>query len=227
MGTKFACFDSCVIAQEGKLLIQEMLGAMSWYTFATDYFKRAPYAAPYAARRFKGIVGWASIADILEKHDDCWLPKRGKFSAQLTGKITFAYALSQFNLGHTILVRHAECACDDFRKIAFEFHNFFNAPVDIQLYITPAGEQGFDWHYDVEDVFVIQTKGEKEFTLLPNTVTQKPLPMMSANNYFIHENRKSVIKCLLKPGDWLYIPAGYWHKARAISDSFHFSIGIM
>ena len=35
----------------------------------------------------------------------------------------------------------------------------FAAPVDVHLYCTPAGQPGFGWHYDAEDVFVLQTAG--------------------------------------------------------------------
>ena len=41
----------------------------------------------------------------------------------------------------------------------------FHAPVDIQVYLTPDQHQAFGWHYDLEEVFIIQVQGCKEYSL--------------------------------------------------------------
>ena len=43
----------------------------------------------------------------------------------------------------------------------------FHAPVDIQVYLTPDQQQAFGWHYDLEEVFIIQVQGCKEYTSAP------------------------------------------------------------
>jgi ribosomal protein L16 Arg81 hydroxylase len=35
-----------------------------------------------------------------------------------------------------------------------------------------------------------------------------------------------LLRCDLIAGDWLYVPAGYWHVARADEDSLSISIGV-
>ena len=50
---------------------------------------------------------------------------------------------------------------------------------------------------------------------------------MPQNLEFHKEKNKTEIHCWLKAGDWLYIPKGYWHKARALKDSFHLSVGVL
>ena len=35
-----------------------------------------------------------------------------------------------------------------------------------------------------------------------------------------------VMRCDLAPGDWLYVPSGFWHVARAEADSLSVSIGV-
>jgi ribosomal protein L16 Arg81 hydroxylase len=32
----------------------------------------------------------------------------------------------------------------------------WSSPVDIQVYLTPDQNQAFGWHYDLEEVFIIQ-----------------------------------------------------------------------
>jgi ribosomal protein L16 Arg81 hydroxylase len=39
--------------------------------------------------------------------------------------------------------------------------------------------------------------------------------------------RTPVIACTLLPGDWLYVPRGYWHVAHAREDSLSLSIGVL
>lgn len=207
-------------------ILKQLLGKESWQHFSEYYLYKRPYAAPFNASSFAGLVSWPILGEILSLHSDCWLPRNGR-PFEGNGKVCQEKAVQYFAAGHTLLVRHAEAAHPIFKSIADNFNDLFERPIDIQIYATPAGEEGFDWHYDVEDVFVIQSRGEKEFALLPNTVTPRPLPMMRKENYFAQEIKRHEIKCLLKAGDWLYIPAGYWHKAIAKTDSFHLSVGVI
>ena len=217
---------------EGSLMnvLQELLGDFDIDDFMNDYFFQQPFAAPYNAKRFEGLLDWDLLKDVLKVHHDCWLPRNGKLPEAKEfsrGVLSFEQAQICFQLGHTLLIRHAERADKRLAQVAGEFHQLFDAPIDIQLYATPKEEEGFDWHYDVEDVFVLQSHGEKEFRLVPNTTSPRPLPMMSKDNMNFSKEKSPEIRCWLKAGDWLYIPAGYWHKAKALTDSFHLSVGVL
>jgi ribosomal protein L16 Arg81 hydroxylase len=41
------------------------------------------------------------------------------------------------------------------------------------------------------------------------------------------ENSELFLDILLKEGEWLYIPSGWWHIAHTQSESMHISIGLM
>jgi len=213
-------------------ILEEMLSPLSLQEFSAEYLFRMPYAAPFKASRFKDLISWQILEDILKaEHDDCWLPYRGKLPEDprlSSGKLTKTQMYEGFAQGRTILVRHAERSHPQLKSIADDFYKVFHDPVDIQLYGTPAQQEGFDWHFDAEEVFVIQSVGEKEFRLRANTTFPWPVPSSTPQHKFFAAERPSPeIRCWLKPGDWLYIPAGYWHKARAITPSFHLSVGIM
>ena len=209
-------------------ILQELLGEISVKDFLIRTCFRSPLAKPDTARRFEGFLSWDLLDEIfISGHRDCWLPRHGQLPDVATGRLSPGEARQGLQEKRTLLIRHAEQAHPAVKAIADDFRRLFQCPIDIQIYVTPAGEEGFDWHYDVEDVFVIQTSGEKEFYLKSNTVTPRPLPMMSAEAQFHSEPKAPTTACLLRAGDWLYIPAGYWHKARAVTDSFHISIGVM
>lgn len=213
-------------------ILEELLAPLTLQEFAAKYLFRHPYAAPEKAKRFQDVISWQLLEEIFKaNHDNCWLPDHGdlpKDEELKTGRLTLEQALQNFSKGRTVLVRRAERVHPLLSPIARDFFNLFQVPVDIQLYGTPASQQGFGWHYDVEDVFVIQSAGEKEFFLRENTFTPRPLPLKLPKDLeYEKETSKTQFRCLLKAGDWLYIPAGYWHKAEAKTDSFHLSVGVM
>jgi ribosomal protein L16 Arg81 hydroxylase len=35
--------------------------------------------------------------------------------------------------------------------------------VHVQLFVAPAGTHSFGWHYDDEDVYIVQTEGSKDY----------------------------------------------------------------
>ena len=80
----------------------------------------------------------------------------------------------------------------------------------------------------MREVFIIQTKGSKAYSIRPNTVHPNPL-VKSIPKDLGYENEKTPveIKVTLDEGDWLYIPSGWWHIARTQKESMHISIGLM
>ncbi len=194
--------------------------------FKKDYLFIQPYAQPRCALDYRKLIGWEKIFSIMERgHPDCWLAKNGKLHLNDNVK-DFSQAIAQYKEGYTIVVRHSEVADESLRAIAMDFQDHFQKPVDIQLYGTPHGRRGFGWHYDQEDVFVIQSSGTKEFFLRKNK-DKANFPFSATEKFNLDDRAEGPeLRCLLHPGDFLYIPAGYWHTATAHEDSFHLSIGV-
>ncbi|MGH7200589.1 MAG: JmjC domain-containing protein, partial [Planctomycetaceae bacterium] len=129
--------------------------------------------------------------------------------------------------GHTLLVRHAERQDERLAGLAERFRADFHAPVDVHLYATPGGVHGFGWHYDAEDVFILQTQGSKEYALRKNTVNPWPLVESLPADMRYERELMPIMKCLLRGGDWLYIPGGHWHRAEAKEDSISLAVGVL
>ncbi|WP_374078662.1 JmjC domain-containing protein [Bdellovibrio bacteriovorus] len=213
-------------------ILEKLLTPLSFSDFSNQFLHlEEPYAAPDKAFFMKNLISWPFLQEVLaSQHKDCWLPLEGKLPEEQnlnTGILNIQQVLTGFQNRRTLLIRRAETAHPVMSFIAQDFQSLFHCPIDIQIYCTPAQQEGFDWHYDLDDVFVVQTCGDKEFRLRKNTTTPRPLdPLQAQREYFIKEPPAPEIRCWLKAGDWLYIPAGYWHKARALTDSFHLSIGV-
>lgn len=102
--------------------------------------------------------------------------------------------------------------------------------MDVHIYATPPNSFGFSWHYDAEDVFILQTTGAKEYFLRKNTVNPWPLEETLPTDMRYERELMPLMRVLLRAGDLLYIPCGYWHRAQTGADSevaLSLAIGVM
>jgi ribosomal protein L16 Arg81 hydroxylase len=98
------------------------------------------------------------------------------------------------------------------------------------MFATPPGMAGLSWHYDAEDVFILQTTGEKEYSLRKNTVNPWPLEETLPEDMHYEREIMPLMQVTLRPGDLLYVPCGYWHKADAANSTetaISLAVGVM
>src|SRR5262249_23259172 len=129
--------------------------------------------------------------------------------------------------GYTLGIRHAERHDPGLAELADGFRRDFLGAVNVHVYCTPAGRPGFGWHYDAEDVFILQTRGSKEWSLRKNTVNPWPLVETLPADMRHERELMPVLRCTLRAGNWLYIPAGYWHRTEAGDESISLSVGVL
>ncbi|WP_415920031.1 JmjC domain-containing protein [Tateyamaria sp. SN6-1] len=93
------------------------------------------------------------------------------------------------------------------------------------LYVTPAGAQGLDCHWDGHDVLVLQVGGSKAWTLYP-MIDNMPAP--DAPGQGITPDAPPLAELTLRAGDVLYVPRGMPHVAQATDEtSAHLTIGLI
>jgi hypothetical protein len=103
-------------------------------------------------------------------------------------------------------------------------------PVQVNAYVTPPQSRGFDDHYDVHDVFVLQVEGEKRWRI-HEPVHEAPLRDQPWTDHRTAVEAAAltepVIDVVLRPGDCLYLPRGYLHAATALGGvSTHLTFGV-
>ncbi|HET8614307.1 MAG TPA: cupin domain-containing protein [Actinomycetales bacterium] len=103
-------------------------------------------------------------------------------------------------------------------------------PVQVNAYVTPPQSRGFDDHYDVHDVFVLQVEGEKRWRV-HEPVHRAPLRDQPWTDHRATveaaAGTEPVIDTVLRPGDCLYLPRGYLHAATALGGvSTHLTFGV-
>lgn len=196
--------------------LERLLGEMTPEDFVANHLHRLPYSTAGKGNWLRECGSWDTLGTILAAgHEpDLLVVRQGeRYAGNPPASLPEARQLSE--QGYTILVRHVERHDPRIRELADSFARSFLAPVDVHLYVTPAGSHGFSWHYDAEDVFIIQTAGRKEYSLRKNTVHPWPLVDTIPRNMRYERELMPMMKAELWAGDWLYIPCGYWHKAEA------------
>ncbi|MDP1961375.1 MAG: cupin domain-containing protein [Reyranella sp.] len=88
--------------------------------------------------------------------------------------------------------------------------------------IATRGDGGaLAYHYDEDDLFIVQVEGSKRWRVYGPPV-QNPVAGMDASS---KQQGEPVFDEVLRPGDFLFLPAGYWHQCANKRDlSLHLGI---
>jgi 50S ribosomal protein L16 3-hydroxylase len=206
-------------------MLEEWLNPLKVSLFTRDYLRTQPYASPSSACRAMPIFGWDILDQLLTRNPpDVLVVARGKLLELPTPK-TLSEALDLLTSGVGLVIRRAEKLDAGVAGLAASVTQHIPGEVHVQLIVTPAGTYGFGWHYDDEDVFIVQTEGSKDYFFRDNTV-ERERPSDKADFTRFGDEVSPIGTARLLPGDWLYIPARWWHAAKCIEDSLSISLGI-
>ncbi len=216
--------------------------------FAAQYWGRRPLLSRSGAlpRDFSDLLSPAAVDELIAERGvrapfirlaktgdvlgrDCYTGPAG-FGAEMPDQVDSAKVLAEFAAGATIvlqglhrlwpaLIDFVRCMVDD-----------VGHPVQANAYVTPPGARGFDPHYDVHDVFVLQAAGQKRWTV-HEPVHEHPLPSQPWTEHrdaiASRIDDDPVIDTVLSAGDTLYLPRGWVHSARSLdTTSIHMTIGV-
>ncbi|MCM1012988.1 MULTISPECIES: cupin domain-containing protein [unclassified Brevibacterium] len=136
----------------------------------------------------------------------------------------------QFHAGATLVLQALQRTWEPIGAFSSALSRELGNPVQANAYITPPQNQGFDDHYDVHDVFVLQIEGAKRW-VIHEPVFDAPLRDQPWTDRREAVGRAAttepVIDAVLEPGDALYLPRGWLHAATAQGDvSIHLTLGI-
>ncbi|WP_310129955.1 JmjC domain-containing protein [Leifsonia shinshuensis] len=216
--------------------------------FAAEYWGRRPVFTRAAdlPRDFSDLFSTDAVDELVSsralrtpfvrmaKEGDVLPPSRftgpGGFGAEVGDQLDSAKVLAEFADGATLVLqglhRTWPAIAEFSRRLAAELGH----PAQVNAYITPASSRGFDPHYDVHDVFVLQIAGEKHWRI-HEPVHPDPLRDQPWSDHrqevAARAQETPAIDETFRPGDALYLPRGWIHSAEALGGvSVHLTIGV-
>ena len=125
----------------------------------------------------------------------------------------------------TVLVHSLQLRVPAVAALARSLEAALHYPVNVNMYLTPAGAQGFGPHFDDHDVFIMQLEGYKHWRLYPPT---RELPLKFEEPMVPRERLTGPVEEVrMEPGDLLYLPRGFVHEAFTSEQaSLHLTVGV-
>jgi len=123
------------------------------------------------------------------------------------GRGDLAGVRSTWHRGYTLVLNSVQRRLPALWALCRDLGRALGRDPTVNLYLTPAGEKGFEAHTDTQDALFLQVLGEKRWTV------QAP--------------GEAAETLTLEPGGLLYVPRGTLHQGRAGSaPSAHWSFAL-
>nr|WP_261393004.1 cupin domain-containing protein [Rhodococcus sp. BP22] len=216
--------------------------------FADEYWGKKPLLsrASDLAASFEDLMTPSAVDELISRRgvrtpfarmakdgsllDKSQFTSSGGFGAEMPDQLDSAAILSAFASGHTLVLQGLHRLWPPLIDFVRDLVDDIGHPSQVNAYITPASSQGFDPHYDVHDVFVLQISGEKRWILHPPVHTHPLADQPWSDRRSAVEQQAleaPALDTVLEPGDALYLPRGWIHSAEALGDTtIHLTIGV-
>ncbi|AKK25548.1 cupin domain-containing protein [Mycobacterium sp. EPa45] len=222
--------------------------AVDAQTFADEYWGRKPLLSKSVdlPRDFSDLLSPGAVDELIAERGvrapfvrlardgeilakDCYLGPAG-FGAEITDQVDSAKVLAELSSGATVVLQGLHRLWPPLIEFVRHAVDDIGHPVQANAYITPPGNRGFEPHYDVHDVFVLQVSGQKRW-VVHEPVHHHPLPSQpwTEHRAAIADRVRGapVIDTVLTAGDALYLPRGWLHAAEALdTTSIHLTVGV-
>jgi hypothetical protein len=145
--------------------------------------------------------------------------------------VDFEKARAFIRQGASIVLNEIETLTPGMKRIADILGREPGGKVQGNLYCSWLRHQAFDVHYDTHDVFAMQITGEKIWRIyqrhFKDPINHPAFKMHDAA--FHHANKGPLsMEVMMRPGDLIYIPRGFYHEALAESDAtVHMSFSVV
>ncbi len=219
--------------------------------FLSQTFDKKPLLIPGAADKFDDVFTWDALNGILNM-TNVWTSQNMRLA--LDGQVMAAeeYCVSRMGRdgekvmrpifprmekflqrGATLNLNFAEMLHPGMASAAMTLAMRFAAAIECNVYSSWKGKPAFSPHFDSMDVFVLHIAGEKRWRVYENRFDAPAEAVgyrhSTLSDEFNDKFRGDVaMEPLLTPGDFLYIPKGYYHDALASSDAcLHLTFGLM
>ncbi len=211
-------------------------------TFPAQVYHRQHLHVPGAIPAPGDLITWDDLNNILATHR--LDPPRLRLSAEGEMLPQYRYSAPVTTRRHTVwqrlhpaelherLTEGASLVIDAVDELhpavgnaAMELEQWLRTGVQTNLYASWTAREGFGVHWDDHDVVVAQVDGSKRWKIYGPTRTA---PMYKDTEEPEDPPEKPLTEIVMRPGDLLYLPRGWWHSVAASEGehSLHLTFGI-
>lgn len=214
--------------------LNELLHPITLAKFHADYDDRKPLHIPAGPDTTKrGLLDWDRFNCLLDQ-TSIWTAQTLKlvyngepvppeqYCIDVTTQSGRSLRPSPAKV-HPLLAMGASVICGDVQDLTPELRDLsralastFAGLAGANVYCSFSGVQAFETHYDLHHVFAVQLEGEKTWRLYGNRADSPvdlPADSTEAKRWFAQSRGPLMQEVLMRPGDVLYLPRGWYHDA--------------
>ncbi len=228
--------------------LAELLAPMTPEQFFAEYHEKQPLHLKGTPGKFAAVTSWRQINQLLNMThiwsgqslkvvmDQVVLPPE-QYCAPATSRDNAQLMQPVAEKVMDWVKRGASLALNDVDSLSPGLASVSNAieaaglgKAQANIYISFQSHKAFPSHYDTHDVWAVQVEGEKTWNIWEGR-NEAPIahPAFRAEGQAHHDQAKGRLReqLVLKTGDLLYLPRGWYHDALAEGPtSMHIAYGV-
>lgn len=229
--------------------LADLLAPVSTETFYAEYWGRKPLHIPGSAAKLAPIMSWDILTALLNQAG-IWSPNTLKLMMDAEPVPSRSYCRSGptregpsglvvdlsmvrswLQRGASLVLNRIDTLAPGLREMADALARETCAPIQSNLYCSWRAHQAFPLHFDTHDVFALHIAGEKAWRIYQRHI-EAPVrhPRFTDLDQAFHTKHRGALSqsLVLRPGDVLYIPRGFYHEALATSGgTIHLSTAVV
>lgn len=218
---------------------ERLMAPMTTEEFCDGYYKTQPLYLPGERDRFASVMSFEILTALL-KQTAVWtarnlqlvMDKRvlepHEYEQNAAARAAAEHAWVDFDKteawlrqGASLVLNEIESLSPGLAAIANLLGTTPGGKVQANLYYSHRAHQAFDVHFDTHDVFALQISGEKRWRIYQRHFVDPIVhPVFKQLDRKFHYANKGAMETevLMKPGDLIYLPSGFYHEALTETD---------
>lgn len=228
--------------------LEQLLSPMTPEEFFSEYYGKKPVHIEGTPEKFGDVMNWETLNEMMRQSefwtsDNFHLVKQGNHApphvycrptptGQMGQFMRPAWDLVQPNLvaGATIALYFVQSMTQPLRNLTSFLESQFQGRLQMNIYCSWVKEQGLPPHFDTHDVLALHIEGRKQWRVYDDPIDRPVAHAMfegEARKKLDAKKRDLLMSPTLEPGSFLYIPRGFYHEARGLTDGcFHIAAGM-
>lgn len=189
------------------------------------------------AGRYSSLLSWptliemirrgdhpASVAEFRLLKDSMWVPPDNWLRRNKAGdgtEVDMDRILGYLARGFSLVVTKIDAHAPHLKVLSENIRSTVREQIKMGVIVTTGKGGAYKLHYDPEDLIILQVEGRKRWKIFGPPVIN---PIVGAPQIPPPED-ELLFDDVLEAGDFLFLPAGHWHRCENQSDrSLHLGI---